>query len=153
VIAITGGLGLLAAGVASIANHGSRAINPAPLGASVFFFAFGISLLAVGIAQVREQRPASHDWTLRQASWLVFAVFAGALFIGRPWSLALGGLVLLMFALALGTNWRGALDAMPRGAACPFAGPQGATALRATFLLFGAIGAVVFVTGLVKLVA
>jgi hypothetical protein len=61
VVAIICGLGMLLAGLASIANHGPHAINPAPLGASLFFFAFGIYLLAIGIAQIREQGPASRN--------------------------------------------------------------------------------------------
>jgi hypothetical protein len=52
---------MLMAGLSSVANRGPHAINPAPLAASIFFFALGIFALAIGIAQVRERHPASRD--------------------------------------------------------------------------------------------
>jgi hypothetical protein len=61
VVAIIGGVLLLLAGLDSITNRGPHAINPAPLAASLGFLAFGVYILAIGIAQVREQRPASRD--------------------------------------------------------------------------------------------
>lgn len=61
VIAIIVGLLMLLAGLDSITNHGPHAINPAPLAASLFFFAFGIYVLAIGIAARRERRLASVD--------------------------------------------------------------------------------------------
>jgi hypothetical protein len=61
VVPLIAGLAMLWAGLASIANHGPHAINPAPLAASLFFFAFGIFALAIGIAQIREERRASRD--------------------------------------------------------------------------------------------
>jgi len=95
---------------------------------------------------VPKQRQTFGGWLL------VFAVFAGGLIIGRPWSLALGGIALLSFALALATNWHGLLDAMPRRTVGPFSGGHSAGAMRATFGVFAAIGALVFATGLVQLV-
>jgi hypothetical protein len=55
------GVLMMCAGVGTATNHGRHAINPAPVAATVGFFVFGIFLLAIGIAQIREQRPASDD--------------------------------------------------------------------------------------------
>lgn len=105
---------------------------------------------------------------LRLAWYLVFAVVVAGMFIGSPWLFAIGGLTLFTFSLAIATNWRGSLDGMQRaegfgpfsglrgsdalrGTFAPFSGPRGRDNLRATFALFAAIGALLLVTGLVRL--
>ncbi len=50
------GLMMCWAGVEAATNVGPHAINPAPLAATLFFFALGIYVLAIGIAQIREGR-------------------------------------------------------------------------------------------------
>jgi hypothetical protein len=60
-VAIICGLLMLLAGLDSITNHGPHAINPAPLAASLFFFAVGIFVLAIGVAGERERRSASDE--------------------------------------------------------------------------------------------
>jgi hypothetical protein len=83
---------------------------------------------------------------------LVFAAFAAGFVIGRPWSMAIGGLAVTTFALAIVANVGGLADAMPRRTGVgPFWREQSPATTRLTFGLFAFIGALVFVTGLVRL--
>ena len=106
--------------------------------------------------------------TPRPTWLLVWAVASAGLIIGSPWSFAIGGLALFTFSLAVTTNWCGLLDGMQRAEGsdpfselrgrnalratlAPFSGLRGRDNLRASFALSAAIGALLLVTGLVRL--
>jgi hypothetical protein len=85
---------------------------------------------------------------------LVFAAFAAGFILGRPWSMALGGLVLTSFTLALAANFRGLADTFPtRTGFGPVWQERSPAMIRATFGFFAVGGAAVCITGVVRLIA
>lgn len=85
---------------------------------------------------------------------LVFGAFAAGFILGRPWSMAVGGFVLTSFTLAVAANFRGLADTYPtRTGFGPFWQEQSPAMIRAGFGLFAAIGALVCITGVVRLAA
>ncbi len=87
--------------------------------------------------------------------WLaVFGLFAAGLAIGRPWSMAIGGIAVASFAMPVATNFHGFADVMPRRSGLgPFWHEQSPAMIRLTFGLFALMGILVFGVSVFRLLS